>query len=41
MIDWMGRAAPLRKATTVKKINDRLLLFSVNEITQYFKKWMK
>ena len=38
MIEWMAQAAPLRKATTVKKINDRSRLFSINEITQYFEK---
>ena len=40
MIKWMAQAAPLRKATTVKKINDPSILFSINEITHYFKKWM-
>ena len=40
MIEWMARAAPLREATTVtKKMNDRSLLLSINEITHYFKKW--
>ena len=33
----MAQTAPFRKATTVKK-NDRSLLFSINEITHYFKK---
>ena len=36
---WMAQAAPLREATTVKKINDRLLLLSLNKIRHYFKKW--
>ena len=39
MIQWMAQAAPLKKATTVKKMNDRSLLFSINEITHCFKKW--
>ena len=39
MIQWMAQAAPLRRATKVKKNNDRLLLLSINEITHYFKKW--
>ena len=39
MIEWMAQAAPLRDASTVKKINDRLLLFCLNKITHYFKKW--
>ena len=37
MIEWIAQAAPLRKAG--KKMNDRSLLLSVNEITHYFKKW--
>ena len=36
MIEWMAQAAPLRKATTVKKMNDPSILFSINEITHYF-----
>ena len=39
MIEWMAQAAPLREASTVKKMNERSLLFSLNEITHYFKKW--
>ena len=39
MIEWMVQAAPLREASTVKKINDRSLLLSINEITHNFKKW--
>ena len=39
MIEWMAQAAPLREASTVKKMNDRSLLLSLNEITHYFKKW--
>ena len=39
MIEWMAQAAPLREASTVKKMNDRSLLFCLNKITYYFKKW--
>ena len=39
MIEWMAQAAPLREASTVKKRNDRSLLFCLNKITYYFKKW--
>ena len=39
MIEWMAQAAPLREASTVKKINDRLLLFCLNKIKHYVKKW--
>ena len=39
MIEWMVQTAPLRKATTVKKMNERSLLLSINEITHYLKKW--
>ena len=39
MIEWMAQAAPLREASTVKKMNDRSLLPSLNKITHYFKKW--
>ena len=39
MIEWMVQAAPLREASTVKKMNDRSLLLSLNKITHYFKKW--
>ena len=35
----MAQAAPLREASTVKKMNDRSLLLSLNKITHYFKKW--
>ena len=38
MIEWMAQAAPLREASTAKKINDRSLLFCLNKITHYFKK---
>ena len=31
MIEWMTQAAPLREASTVKKMNDRLLLFCLNK----------
>ena len=37
MIEWMAQAAPLRDTTTVKKMNDRSFLFSLNKITHYFK----
>ena len=39
MKELMAQAVPLRKATTVKKMNDRSLLLSINEITHYFKNW--
>ena len=39
MIEWMAQAAPLKEASAVKKMNDRSLLLSLNEITHYFKKW--
>ena len=39
MIEWMAQATPLREASTVKKMNDRSLLLSLNKITHYFKKW--
>ena len=34
-----SQAAPLRKASTVKKINGRSLLFCLNKITHCVKKW--
>ena len=37
--EWMAQAAPLRETSTAKKMNDRLLLLSLNKITHYFKKW--
>ena len=37
MIEWMAEAAPFWKATTLKKMNDRSLLLSINKITHYFK----
>ena len=37
MIEWMAQAASLREAG--KKMNDRSLLLSLNEIRDYFKKW--
>ena len=39
MKEWMAQAAPLREASTVKKRNDRSLLFCLNKITHYLKKW--
>ena len=39
MIERMAQAAPLREASTVKKMNDRSLLLLLNKITHYFKKW--
>ena len=39
IIEWMAQTAYYRKATRVKKMNDQSLLFSINEITHYFKKW--
>ena len=35
---WMAQAAPLRDTKTVKKMNDRSLLLSLNKITHYYKK---
>ena len=32
MIEWMAQAAHLREASTVKKMNDRSLLLSLNKI---------
>ena len=40
MIEWMAQATPLRDTRTVKKMNDRSLLLSLNKITHYFKKRM-
>ena len=31
MIEWMAQAAPLREVSTVKKMNDRSLLFCLNK----------
>ena len=39
MIEWMAQAAPLREASTVKKMNDRSLLSCLNKTIHYFKKW--
>ena len=39
MIEWMVQAAPLRETSAVKKMNDRSLLFCLNKITHYVKKW--
>ena len=39
VIEWMAQAAPLREASTVKKMNDWSLLLSLNKIIHYFKKW--
>ena len=38
MMELMAQTVPLRKATTVKKLNDRSLLLPINEIAHYFKK---
>ena len=35
----MAQATPFSEASTVKKVNDRSLLLSLNRITHYFKKW--
>ena len=35
--EWMGPADPLKKASTVKKINGRLLLLYSNKMTHSFK----
>ena len=37
MIEWMTQAVPLREASTVKKMNGRSLLLSLNETTHYLK----
>ena len=39
MIELMAQAAPLREASTVKKMNDGSLLLSLNKITHYFITW--
>ena len=39
MIEGIAQAVPLREASTVKKMNNQLLLLSLNEITHHFKKW--
>ena len=39
MIELMAQAAPLREASTIKKMKERSLLPSLNKITHYFKKW--
>ena len=39
MTELMAQAARLREASTVKKMNDRSLLLSLNKIIHYFKKW--
>ena len=38
MIEWMAQGTPLREASAVKKLNDRVLLFCLNKIAHYFKK---
>ena len=38
MIEWMAQADSTREASTVKKMNERSLLLSLNKITHYFKK---
>ena len=35
----MAQTDPLREASTVKKMNYRLLLLSLNKIVHYYKKW--
>ena len=37
MMELMAQTVPLRKVTTVKKLNNRSLLLPINEITHYFK----
>ena len=39
MIERMAEAAPRRDSSTIKKMNDRSLFFSLNIITHYFKNW--
>ena len=38
MREWMVQAAPIREASTVKKMSDQSLLFCLNKISNYFKK---
>ena len=38
MTEWMAQADPTKEASTVKKMNERSLLFSSNKTTHYFKK---
>ena len=38
-MEWMAQAARLRETSTVKKMNKWSLLFCLNKITHYFKKW--
>ena len=38
LIEWVAQAAPLREASTIKKMNGSSLLLSLNKITHYFKK---
>ena len=35
----MAQADPSKEASTVKKMNDRLLLLSSNKMMHYFKEW--
>ena len=39
MIELMAQAHPPRESSTVKKMNGRSLLLSLNKITHYFKDW--
>ena len=39
MMEWMAQADPTREPNTVKKMNERSLLFSSNKMTHHFKKW--
>ena len=40
MKEWMAQADPPKEASTVKKINCRLLLLFSSIMTHYFKEWM-
>ena len=40
MKEWMAQADPQKEASTVKKMNDQLLLLSSNKMTHYFQEWM-
>ena len=39
MEEWMAQADPSKEASTVKKMNGRLLLLSSNKMTHYSREW--
>ena len=39
MEEWMAQADPSKEASTVKKMNGRLLLLSLNKMTHYSREW--